>query len=79
MTDITPNNPPFPAYRANNKESFAYDTTIRRWPIILDGAIADVKLTIAEEKNEARAQEGASIVKAIEEIKQELLDDKVLR
>jgi hypothetical protein len=79
MTDITPNNPPCSAYRASNKESFAYDTTIRRWPIILDSAITDVKLTIAEEKNEAHAQEGATIVKAIQDIKQELLDDKPLR
>lgn len=79
MSDITPNNPPCPAYRATNKESFAYDTVIRRWPIILDSAITDVKQTIAEEKNEARAQEGSSIVKLIEQIKTELLQDALLR
>lgn len=79
MSDITPNNPPFPAYRASNKESFAHDTVVRRWPIIMDSAITDVKQTIAEEKNDARAQEGLNIVKLIEEIKQELLDDKELR
>lgn len=79
MSDtITPNNPPFPAFRATNKESFAYETTIRRWPIIIDSAIKDVKQTIAETSAE-RAQEGASIVAALEDIKQELIDEKPLR
>lgn len=75
---ITPNNPPYPAFRATNKESFAYETTIRRWPIIIDSAIKDVKQTIAETTTE-RAQEGASIVAALEDIKQELIDEKPLR
>ncbi|KAK4513775.1 AB hydrolase-1 domain-containing protein [Mucor velutinosus] len=75
---ITPNNPPYPAFRATNKESFAYETTIRRWPIIIDSAIKDVKQTIAETFAE-RAQEGASIVAALEAIKQELVDEKPLR
>ncbi|KAG1083704.1 hypothetical protein G6F42_022109 [Rhizopus arrhizus] len=75
---ITPNNPPYPAFRATNKESFAYETTIRRWPIIIDSAIKDVKQTIAETTAE-RAQEGASIVAALEDIKQELIDEKPLR
>lgn len=79
MTDITPNNPPCPAYRATNKESFAYDTVVRRWPIILDSAITDVKQTIAEETNEARAKEGLDIVKLFEQIKTELAQDAVLR
>ncbi|KAG2229726.1 hypothetical protein BDF21DRAFT_116454 [Thamnidium elegans] len=79
MADITPNNPPCPAYRATNKESFAYDTVIRRWPIILDSAITDVKQTIAEETNEERAKEGLDIVKQIEQIKTELAQDAVLR
>lgn len=79
MADITPNNPPCSAYRATNKESFAYDTAIRRWPIILDSAITDVKQTIAEETNEERAKEGLDIVKRIEQIKTELAQDAVLR
>ncbi|CEJ05307.1 hypothetical protein RMCBS344292_19251 [Rhizopus microsporus] len=76
---ITPNNPPCPAYRATNKESFAYDTTIRRWPIILNSAIKDIEVTIHNETNQARANEGKQIIQAIEEIKQELLDDTPLR
>lgn len=75
---ITPNNPPCPAFRATNKESFAYETTIRRWPIIIDSAIKDVQQTIAETSAE-RAQEGASIVAALQDIKQELADEKPLR
>lgn len=80
MSSITPNNPPCPAYRATNKESFAYDTTIRRWPIIVDSAIKDVQQTMDEEKNnEPRVSEGRAIIAGLEEIKRELLDDSPLR
>jgi hypothetical protein len=79
MTDITPNNPPCPAYRGTNKESFAYDTVVRRWPIILESAITNVKQTIAEEKNSARGQEGVRIIEAIGTIKKELVEDQPLR
>ncbi|KAI9244623.1 hypothetical protein BY458DRAFT_529454 [Sporodiniella umbellata] len=74
----TPNSPPFPAYRATDKESFAYDTTVRRWPIILDSAIKDVDNTITK-SDDARAKEGRVIIEALEAIKKELLDDKSLR
>lgn len=80
MSSITPNHPPYPAYRATNKESFAYDTTIRRWPIIVDSAIKDVQQTMDEEKNnEPRVSEGRAIIAGLEEIKRELLDDSPLR
>lgn len=80
MSTITPNNPPCPAYRATNKESFAYDTTIRRWPIIVDSAITDVRQTMNEETdNEPRVSEGRSIIAGLEEIKRELLADSALR
>ncbi|KAI8881707.1 DUF89-domain-containing protein [Backusella circina FSU 941] len=80
MTDITPNNPPCPAYRAIDKESFAYDSTNRRWPIIIESAIDDIKETIAQETNQDRANEGQSvIVKGLEDLKLEIAADKVLR
>lgn len=79
MSTINPNSPPYPAYRATNKESFAYDTTIRRWPIIIDGAIKDVKQTMAETQDKARAKEGQQIVQALEDIKTEMAADKPLR
>jgi hypothetical protein len=79
MSNITPNNPPYPAYRATNKESFAYDTTVRRWPIIIDSAIKDVQQTMAETKDKKRAEEGQRIVDALEEIKTEMAADKPLR
>ncbi|KAI8368720.1 hypothetical protein BD560DRAFT_330716 [Blakeslea trispora] len=78
MTDILPNNPPYPAYRATNKESFAYDTTIRRWPIIIDSAITDVKTT-SSESEQSRVEESESIINALEEIKQEIAKDTPLR
>ncbi|OBZ89445.1 hypothetical protein A0J61_02505 [Choanephora cucurbitarum] len=78
MTDILPNNPPYPAYRATNKESFAYDTTVRRWPIIIDSAITDVKTTSGESKQE-RVEESENIISALEEIKQEIAKNTPLR
>lgn len=80
MSDISPNNPPYPAYRATNKESFAYDTTVRRWPIIIDSAIIDVKQTVSElSSSSEQAKEGADIIDALENIKTELATNKVLR
>lgn len=80
MTDITPNNPPFPAYRATNEESFAYDTTKRRWPIILENAIRDVKTSMQEQQdNKARCEEAAPIIKYLEDMIQEIAADKALR
>ncbi|KAI7906261.1 uncharacterized protein BX663DRAFT_428993 [Cokeromyces recurvatus] len=78
MTAISPNNPPYPAYRATNTESFAYDTTIRRWPIIINGVIDDVKQTILTSSPE-RAQEGVQVINACEALKKEIAEDKPLR
>ncbi|KAI8976062.1 hypothetical protein BDB01DRAFT_728170 [Pilobolus umbonatus] len=79
MSGITPNNPPFPAYRATDKECFAYDTVIRRWPIILDSVIADIQQTIDEEDNEDRAAEGVGIINSVKGIKEELAEGRKLR
>jgi hypothetical protein len=80
MTDITPNNPPFPAYRATNEESFAYDTTKRRWPIILENAIRDIKTSVAEQQgNKTRCEQANTIIKYLEDMIQEISVDKALR
>ncbi|KAI8381611.1 uncharacterized protein BYT42DRAFT_494296 [Radiomyces spectabilis] len=79
MSLIAPNNPPFPAYRATDKECFAYDSTIRRWPIILDSVISDVEQTLVEETNEASQEEGRVILKAVRILKEEIAADKPLR
>lgn len=79
MTDITPNNPPYPAYRATQKESFAYDTTVRRWPIIIDSVITDVKKTLFESSSPEKTKEGKDIVDGLEGIKAEIANDVVLR
>ncbi|KAI8979139.1 DUF89 domain-containing protein [Mycotypha africana] len=80
-SDITPNNPPYPAFRATNKESFAYDTTVRRWPIIIDSAIVDIQKTIdeVEKSDEKKAKEGTLIIQALEDLKKELAADAPLR
>lgn len=75
---ISPNNPPYPACRATNKESFAYDSTIRRWPIILDGIITDLQQSVSESPAD-KAQEGQRLMDAVEQIKTEMAADKPLR
>lgn len=78
-TDITPNNPPFPAFRATETGSFAWDSTVRRWPIILDSAIKDVQQTVDESNDEAFRKEGNVILDGIKSLKAELAADKPLR
>lgn len=79
MSSVAPNNPPFPAYRSNEKGTFAWDSAVRRWPIIIDNALEDLKKAIHKELDEKAKQEGEAIVAAIEGLKNELAADKPLR
>ncbi|KAI9031698.1 hypothetical protein CLU79DRAFT_785152 [Phycomyces nitens] len=76
----TPNDPPYPAYRATAKGSFAEDSTIRRWPIIIDSAITEVKDHMDKiDSHSPEHIEGKEILKGIETLKAEILQDKPLR
>ncbi|KAI9493636.1 hypothetical protein BDB00DRAFT_787743 [Zychaea mexicana] len=79
MATVTPNNPPFSAYRGADKGSFAWDSTVRRWPIILDNAIADLEKEVQQTTDDKARQEGKTILDAIADLKNEIAADRPLR
>ncbi|CAO3610807.1 unnamed protein product [Cunninghamella blakesleeana] len=78
-TNITPDNPPYPTYRATEEGSFAWDSTVRRWPIIIDSGITDMRQAVEKESNSGRKEEGDIIIKGLEDLKTEIASDKQLR
>ncbi|CAO3590617.1 unnamed protein product [Absidia cylindrospora] len=80
-TNITPNNPPYPAYRATEKGSFAWDSTVRRWPIIIDSSLNDMQQAVdsIQDDNCDKKKEGKSLITSLKHLKQEIADDKPLR
>ncbi|KAI8098800.1 uncharacterized protein BX664DRAFT_271635 [Halteromyces radiatus] len=80
-TNISPNHPPYPAYRATEKGSFAWDSTVRRWPIIIDTALVDMQKAMDTLQNDqvTQKEEGTSIINGLNQLKQEIADDKPLR
>lgn len=78
MTNITPNNTPYPAYRSSEKGSFAWDSAVRRWPIILEKSMADMRDTVVKSPSEAQA-EGTAIIASIKALMDEIAADKPLR
>ncbi|KAI8337097.1 hypothetical protein BC941DRAFT_397046 [Chlamydoabsidia padenii] len=79
-TNISPNNPPYPAFRATEKGSFAWDSTVRRWPIIIDSALTDMEQAVADLSNDhIKKDEGIRIIDSLRELKQEIANDTTLR
>lgn len=79
-SNVSPNNPPYPAFRATEKGSFAWDSTVRRWPIIIDSALKDMEQAVAATTNDpAKKDEGNLIIESLQQLKQEIADDKPLR
>jgi hypothetical protein len=81
---MNPNSPPYPAYRASEKGSFAGDRTVRRWPIIIDSAVSDMRQAVNSipddnDMTRAKKEEGKAITTSLNQLKQEIADDKVLR
>ncbi|CAO3674207.1 unnamed protein product [Umbelopsis ramanniana] len=76
---VTPNNPPCPAYRASEKGSFAWDTSARRWPVILTSVIDDMCKSYAKETDETKVKEGKAIVEGISALKYEIEHDRPIR
>jgi hypothetical protein len=76
---VTPNNPPCPAYRASEKGSFAWDTSARRWPVILTGVIDDMVKAYSNETDETKLKEGKVIVEGISTLKYEIEHDRPIR
>lgn len=76
---VTPNNPPCPAYRASEKGTFAWDTTARRWPVILTSVIDDMCKAYSKETDEVKVKEGKIIVEGIATLKNEIQHDRQIR
>ncbi|KAG0170022.1 hypothetical protein DFQ28_004965 [Apophysomyces sp. BC1034] len=79
MSVISPNNPPFPAYRATEKGSFAWDSTVRRWPIIIDSALVEINEALQKQSEGASQREGQKIIESMKLLKAEIAADKPLR
>ncbi|KAF7725609.1 hypothetical protein EC973_009487 [Apophysomyces ossiformis] len=79
MSPISPNEPPFAAYRATDKGSFAWDSTVRRWPIIIDSALVEINQALEQQTEEESKREGRGIIDSIHLLKAEIAGDKTLR
>ncbi|WFD05518.1 hypothetical protein MVES1_000848 [Malassezia vespertilionis] len=74
--------PKFPRYNTAVKDSFAYDTAIRRWPSILTQAVDSTYRRCHELATQgahnAHVEEAKSIIEKIGELKHDLMHDKPL-
>ncbi|KAI8062256.1 hypothetical protein BC940DRAFT_127964 [Gongronella butleri] len=76
---ITPNHPPYPAYRASEIGSFAHDSTVRRWPIIIETTLADIRQVADGATDPQQKQLALGIADAFEDLKKEIASDAKLR
>ncbi|RUS33141.1 hypothetical protein BC938DRAFT_472893 [Jimgerdemannia flammicorona] len=72
----TPNNPPCPAYRCQEKDSFAYPTAVERWPVILTNVIDDVYKSYRDEVDPQKQREAKEIIERIGALKYEMQRDR---
>ncbi|RUP43628.1 hypothetical protein BC936DRAFT_136927 [Jimgerdemannia flammicorona] len=75
----TPNNPPCPAYRCQEKDSFAYPTAVERWPVILTNVIDDVYKSYRDEVDPQKQREAKEIIERIGALKYEMQRDRPFR
>lgn len=75
----TPNNPPRPAYRGQDKESFAYPTIVERWPVILTNVIDDIYKSYKDEADATKQREAKEVIERIGALKYEVARDKPFR
>lgn len=59
--------------------SMAKDTASNRWPKIVQGMVDDVAETAATSENSAQREEALSIQTSLKDIKDEILQNRVLR
>ncbi|OJZ83143.1 hypothetical protein ASPFODRAFT_699001 [Aspergillus luchuensis CBS 106.47] len=67
--------PSIAGYRTSDEFSFAYVSCQERWPIILDGAIADVSETLDNLKDPEAVAEGREIIEGFQTLKSEIQSD----
>ncbi|KAH9922327.1 uncharacterized protein BXZ73DRAFT_104145 [Epithele typhae] len=82
---------PFPPWDFTDRNSFAFETVVKRWPVILTGIIDNIycqnhELGISQESRtpeeakvvEARIEEGKKIISKVGEIKYDMARDRPL-
>lgn len=79
LTQIDPNNPPWPAYRGYHTYSFANATMGHRLPTILGKAIEDVVCTLNQESSEDRITDLVKCMERMDTLKGDLVDHATLR
>ncbi|KAI2895520.1 hypothetical protein CBS63078_8537 [Aspergillus niger] len=70
--------PSIPGYSTSDESSFAFISAHERWPIILDGIIADVSETLSSTKNSDARAEGLKIIQGFQALKAEIQSDAKL-
>ncbi|GAA5846676.1 hypothetical protein JCM11251_006709 [Rhodosporidiobolus azoricus] len=77
--------PPYPLCSASQKESFAYESTVKRWPIILTGVVDEIARINHElahstdEKEQQKVEEGKKLINQIGELVYEMRHDRELK
>ncbi len=68
------------AYTAQIKDSFAYESTVKRWPTIITGVIDDISKAINQKGlSEEAVKQGKSIIEEIGALKYDVQHDRPLR
>ncbi|BGP43169.1 Hairy/enhancer-of-split with YRPW motif protein 2 [Rhodotorula kratochvilovae] len=76
--------PPYPLCSASQKESFAYESTVKRWPIILTGVVDELSrlngelFASKEESDVEKVKEGKELIHAIGGLIYEMRHDREL-
>lgn len=78
-SSVNPNQPPWPAYRGYHTYSFAHATMGVRLPTILGKAIDDVVETLNDEWEEDRVVDLTKCIERMEDLMEDLQENKVLR
>ncbi|OZJ04247.1 hypothetical protein BZG36_02481 [Bifiguratus adelaidae] len=79
MAEITPANPPKPAYVGAEKDTFAFVTVAKRWPVIVTNVIDDVYKSYHQGEGGKHEQEAKQIIEQISALKYDIQRDKELR
>ncbi|GAA5895554.1 hypothetical protein JCM6882_000338, partial [Rhodosporidiobolus microsporus] len=79
--------PPYPLCSASQQESFAYESTVKRWPIILTGVVDEIArlnhdlttASSASDEDREKVEEGKRIINQIGELVYEMRHDRELK
>ncbi|KAG8728888.1 hypothetical protein FRC12_021415, partial [Ceratobasidium sp. 428] len=71
---------PFPPWDFTDKDSFAYNTVVKRWPVIITNLIDTVYRAIDTENNgdADKISEGKTIISRLAKLKYDMSHDRAL-